>query len=175
MKQEKKQPFNVHFVPAVGTEEPLTEGGRPEGLPEGMAYVEQVGDGMVLHDPAAAAVAYAIARRNCETMLNENSDRIPYFKERATIRELSPDQIVIVILNVDDENGNMMAESLMPGHDWQAYRDRGETPVARGLADRDYVTQCLLVFDHGAYEELRDSTELSVVVVDHGVAIVHEA
>lgn len=165
--------FNIHTVPIVGTEEPLTEGGRPEGLPEGMAYVEQIGDGMVLHDSAAVAIMHAVAKRNCEASFNVNSDRISYFKERAAIRGLSPDQIVIVVLDVDDKNGGMMAEALMPGHNWQEYRDRGETPFARGLADRDYVTKCLLTFDYEAYEELRDAKELSVVVVSYGVAIVH--
>ena len=42
MSDEKEQQFNVHVVPMVGTEQPLAEGGRPEGLPKGEAYVERI-------------------------------------------------------------------------------------------------------------------------------------
>lgn len=175
MGKEERQDYTIHIVPAVKTEEPLTKNGRPEGLPEGMAYVEKVGDKMVLHDPVAVALSVALAKQNCETTLSNNADRIPYFKERAKIRGLSSDQAVIVIVNVDDENGGIMAEALMPGYNWQVYRDQGEIPFARGLADRDYVTQCLSAFDHDAHEKLQATTELSVVVVDHGTAIVRTA
>ena len=175
MSDKEEQQFKVHVVPMVGTDEPLTEGGRPEGLPDGMAYVEQVGDGMVLHDPVSVGIVHAVAKQDCEVALGLNSDRIAHFKERAAIRGLSADQFVILILDVDDVYGGAMAECLMPGHDWQTYRDRGETPFARGLVNRDLVTEWLLIFDHTAYEELEEATKLSVVVVAYGVAIVREA
>ena len=58
----------------------------------------------------------------------------------------------------------------MPGHDWQSYRDRGETPFARGLAGREGVRSFLEMIDREAMEKLRSFDGLAVVVVDHGVA-----
>src|SRR6185436_4774477 len=46
---------------------------------------------------------------------------------------------VVVLLNVDDVHGGPIADMLMPGHNWQEIRDRGEVPFARGLAMRSGI------------------------------------
>ena len=99
-----------------------------------------------------------------------NRDRVAWFRRRALERGLAPCEVVIVLLAVDDHNGAALADVLMPGHDWQAYRDRGEAPVARGLAGRDGIQQALELIDGEAAEKLRTATKLAVVVVDRGVA-----
>jgi len=82
----------------------------------------------------------------------------------------SPSSVVIVLINVDDVHGGPIAEALMPGHDWQEYRDRGELPVARGLAGREGIEAVLADFDKEAAVKLKVTKGIAVVVVDHGVA-----
>lgn len=43
-----------------------------------------------------------------------------------------PNNTAMVAIHVDDPAWADLAEALMPGHDWQQYRDRGELPIARG-------------------------------------------
>jgi len=54
-----------------------------------------------------------------------------------------PTEIVTVAIHVDDPDWTDLAETLMPGQDWQQYRDRGEKPIARGTASAgiaDYLS-----------------------------------
>jgi hypothetical protein len=87
----------------------------------------------------------------------------------------TPDQVVIVLLNVDDENGRLLSEVLMPGYNWQEIRDKGEVPFARGLAVRECMQEALDCFDTDAALKLRSKSELAVVVVDFGVAEIFTA
>lgn len=63
----------------------------------------------------------------------------------------------------------------MPGNNWQEYRDRGEVPFARGLAERDGITEAVSTFDKEAGMKLSLMTDVAVVVVDHGVAEIFSA
>lgn len=47
---------------------------------------------------------------------------------------LSPREFVTVIIDVDDPAFTPAVESIMPGEDWQAVRDRGEKPLVRATA-----------------------------------------
>jgi hypothetical protein len=81
-----------------------------------------------------------------------------------------------VILNVDDDLGGELAQMLMPGHDWQSYRDQGQVPFARGLADREGIQSILELVDPTEAETLRTITDtLPVVVMDHQVVAVFQA
>ncbi len=141
-----------------------------------MALVREVGGQLVLDDPAAEAVIKAVAKHNCKGTLDLNADRINHFKRRLAERGETPAEAVIVFIKVDDPNGGMLAQLLMPDHNWQEYRDRGEIPFARGLARRDGIQAALSIFDKEAAEKLRGLTEeVAVVVVDHGVAEVFAA
>jgi hypothetical protein len=134
------------------------------------AVVREIDGKLVLDDPVAMGVARAVGKHNCRNTIELNADRIEHFKRRLTERQLSPSDVVIVILNVDDIHGSLLAEALMPGTDWQEYRDRGEIPFARGLAERAGITESIDHFDQEAGAKLRDEAGLAVVVVDHGVA-----
>lgn len=141
-----------------------------------MAHVERDSAGnLVLIDPEGVAVARAVAKHNCRLTLDAHKDRVAHFQQR--FRELDCDvqQVVIVLANVDHESGAVLADALMPGQDWQQYRDRGEVPFARGLAGRDGVQEFLNVLDGDAAEKLKNATGLSVVVIDYGVAEVFPA
>lgn len=139
------------------------------------AKVVEIDGQLVLDDPDALAMIQAVGKHNCKGTLDMNADRVMHFKNRIEEKGLSSSDAVIVLLNVDDANGAMLADVLMPGFDWQEIRDRGEVPFARGLADRNGIQESLGFFDNDAATKLRDMTDVAVVVVDHGVAEVFAA
>jgi hypothetical protein len=141
-----------------------------------VATVRMVNGQLVLDDPMALAVLKAIDKASCHHTLQMNLDRVGHFVRRIAERGLSVRDVVIVILNVDDRNGGQLAEILMPGHDWQAYRDRGEVPFARGLAMREGIQELLDGLDPQAgsklYKVMNDKT--AIVVMDHNVVEVFQ-
>lgn len=139
------------------------------------AVVRKVDGQLVLDDPDAVAVMRVVAKHNCKNTLEINADRVEHFKNRLAERGMTADQAVIVLLNVDDVHGGLLADILMPDHNWQEYRDRGEVPFARGLAMRDGIQEVLETFDEDASTKLQGMTDVAVVVVDHGVAEVFPA
>jgi len=142
---------------------------------EPRAVVRKFDGKLVLDDPDALALARAVKKHNCRGTLDMNADRVSHFKSRLEERGMSARDAVITVINVDDAQGAVLAEALMPGHDWQAYRNRGEVPFARGLATREGVQGFLDAIDEDASAKLRIATEVSVVVVDHGVAEIFSA
>jgi hypothetical protein len=149
---------------------------------ESQAVVRVVEGQLVLDDPAALGVMAAveahnrgIAKENCLATLRMNADRVAHFKGRMDVLKKSPKEVVIVLINVDDVHGKDMADSLMPGNEamWQSFRDQGQVPFARGLAEREGIQNCLNLIDSEAAGKLRDSTGTAVVVVDHGTADVY--
>ena len=139
------------------------------------AVVREVDGQLVLDDPVAVAVISAVEKHNCRNTLELNADRVEHFKRRLTERGMTPDQAVIVLLNVDDVHGGPLADALMPGHNWQEIRDKGEVPFARGLAMRGGIQEALGAFDKDAATKLQSISDVAVVVVDHGVAEVFAA
>ena len=134
------------------------------------ATVREVDGQLVLDDPDALAMIRVVNKHNCKTMFELNRDRVDHFVKRMKDGGRSPSSVVIVLINVDDVHGGPIAEALMPGHDWQEYRDRGELPVARGLAGREGIEAVLADFDKEAAVKLKVTKGIAVVVVDHGVA-----
>ena len=134
--------------------------------------VQETNGQLVLEDPVAHAVVRAVEKHNCRILLEAHGERVEYFKRRVVALGRSPEDTVIVLVQVDDVYGGPLAEALMPGHDWQAFRDRGEVPMARGLAGRKGIQAALERFDREAATKLRDMETLgvAVVVVAHGVA-----
>ena len=139
------------------------------------ATVREIDGQLVLDDPDDLAVMRVVSKHNCRGTLEMNADRVEHFKKRLAERNLTAKDAVIVLLNVDDANGKELAEVLMPGHNWQEYRERGEVPFARGLAMREGIQGALKFFDQEAATKLQEMTEVAVVVVDHGVAEVFPA
>lgn len=135
------------------------------------AVVREINGQIVLDDPDAFAVAMAVGKHNCKGTLEANADRVAHFKQRMVDRGLTGKEVVIVVVNVDDANGEVLAEALMPGQDWQAIRDRGEVPFARGLAAREGIREFVSLFDGDAERKMQEmAEEVVAVVVDHGVA-----
>lgn len=66
-------------------------------------------------------------------MVEQSAERLRQMARRAAYeRGLSRDKFVMVCIQVDDPRWRYIVDQLMPGADWQRYRDRGEEPVARG-------------------------------------------
>ncbi len=145
------------------------------GLQEPQSVVREIDGQLVLDDSAAFAMFQAVGKHNCQNTLNLQLDRVAHFKERAAIRGLTAEEVVITLINVDDPHGAPLAEMLMPNHNWQVYRDANEVPFARGLSEREGIQLVLETFDPQAAEKLKNMIELAVVVVDHGVAEIYPA
>ncbi|MDO8577254.1 MAG: hypothetical protein Q7R55_00025 [Candidatus Wildermuthbacteria bacterium] len=148
---------------------------RVEDLNATDAVVREVKGQLVLDDPEAMAMSGAVSKHNCKNTLEINADRVKHFRRRLAERGMTADRAVIVLLNVDDVHGGPLADVLMPGHNWQEIRDRGEVPFARGLAMREGIQEALSTFDKDAATKLQSMAEVAVVVVDYGVAEVFAA
>lgn len=124
---------------------------------------------LVLEDPDAYALIVAVGKCNCSRTLEMNAERIEHFRGRISQRGLSPADVVIVVLNVDDPLGGALADILMPNHPWHEFRERGEVPFARGLAGRDGIQHLIDRVDEVAAQKLREHPGVACVVMDHGV------
>lgn len=149
---------------------------------EPQAVVREVNGQLVLDDPAALGMIQAveahnrgIAKKNCAVFLEQNRDRIAHFVERMKVLGRTPEEVVIVVIDVDDHNGGPIAELLMPGHNWQQERDKGLVPVARGLAERAGIQEVLQLIDAAAAEYLQSIKGPAVVVISDGTADAYEA
>lgn len=141
-----------------------------------MATVRQDEQGnLVLDDPMAVAVITAVEKHNCSRTLELNADRVRHFARRAKELARSPADVVIVIANVDTPAGRVLADALMPGYDWQQFRDAGEVPFARGLAGRQGIQEFIQEVDADAGAKLLAHEDLAVVVVDYGTVDVFSA
>ena len=133
------------------------------------AYVTDVDGELVLVDPMACAIIDAINKSLCSKTLEDQLDRVRHFTNRITELGKNPADVTIVLLNVNDPLAGQIADTLMPGHDWQQYRDRGEVPFARGLAGRDGMQNILDEISPAEGDKLRGAGDaVTVIVMDHG-------
>jgi hypothetical protein len=146
------------------------------------AMVREIDGQLVLEDPEAMGMIAAVdahnrdvAKRACRALFEANLDRVEHFVRRIAERGHDPADVVIVVIDVDEPSGAgaVLTDELMPGHDWQAYRDRGEVPIARGLATRGGIQSFLDVLDGEAAGLLRRWEGIAVVVVTGGMASVY--
>lgn len=146
------------------------------GYPRAMA--REVDGQLVLDDPDALAMIKAVSRHNCRLTFEGQIERVDHFKRRIAESGSSPNDVIIVLLNVDDPNGKRLADILMPGQDdmWQSMRAAGQIPFARGLAVREGIQEIVDVLDKEIGDKVRAMVnKAAVVVVDHGAVEVFEA
>jgi hypothetical protein len=138
------------------------------------AYVTEIDGQLVLIDPVAAGVIEAVNSYNskqynhCIITFHSQIDRVVHFAKR--IKELNndPKNVVILLANVDNDLGAALADALMPGYDWQQFRDRGEVPFARGLVARAGIQSLLDNINPSEGEKLRNANDnIVVLVVDY--------
>jgi hypothetical protein len=133
------------------------------------ATVREVDGELVLDDPDALGAIKAVAKHNCRLTLEGQADRVAHFKARAIARGV--DTCVIVLLNVDEPFGRELTDVLMPGQEptWQAIRDSGQIPYARGLAGRAGIVDFAADMDPEVGKKLEAlAGKVAVLVVDHG-------
>lgn len=104
----------------------------------------------------------------CVAFLVDQLNRVWYFEERMKQRGLTFEDWVIFILDVDDIHGGPLANRLMPGHNWQKIRDLGQTPIARGLADREFIQEVVDSISKRVGDGMRELHETVVVVMTAG-------
>ncbi len=71
-----------------------------------------------------------------------NKSRLKILAAKALDRGLEANQFAVICIDVDDSTWTEEVDMLMPQHDWQQYRNRGERPVARGSVTKvfcDYI------------------------------------
>lgn len=69
-----------------------------------------------------------------------NRDDLLRLSDRAkTKSEAMGEQFIVICVDVDDATWRTMVDFLMPGADWQQYRDQGLKPVARGVVNRESI------------------------------------
>ncbi len=94
---------------------------------------------------------------------------------RATDRGLSGREFMLVCIDADDPTWTDMVDSLMPGEDWQHYRDRGEKPVARGSVDRagmaDYLSKAVPAIGTLLLDGPGEGAVHVVVMADGGASV----
>lgn len=142
------------------------------------AFVREIDGQLVLEDPDALVMIKVVDKINCRQTFEAQAERVAYFKNRIVERGESPDNVIIVLLNVDDPNGGRLAEILMPGNgpNWQAMRDKGMVPFARGLAARRGVQELVSALDKDTGDKLAAMAgRAAVVVMDFGVVEAFEA
>ncbi|MDB5224822.1 MAG: hypothetical protein JWO43_444 [Candidatus Adlerbacteria bacterium] len=91
------------------------------------------------------------------------------------IKGLRRDQVVMVCIKVDSR-WRWIVDQLMPGADWQQYRDQGQEPVARGSA---MWPICEAVADElpdlkDALLEIPAEGRVKVIALDDGGGTVYE-
>lgn len=135
------------------------------------------GKPVLIPGPSTQGFIKAVERHNCRLTFEHQAERVQHFKRRIAERGDSPNDVVIVLLNVNDPHGRVLADMTMPGQDamWQSMRDQGQVPFARGLATRQGITEAVMLIDDEIGEKLKAMKDKAVVVVvDHGVVEVFE-
>lgn len=109
-----------------------------------------------------------------DAFFQPNRERLEQMAWRALQRGLTPEQFVTVCIDVDDPSWTEIVDLLMPGYNWQEYRDRGEKPVARGTAMasiNDYLRTVVPGIETALTGPLLDGTVRAIVMAYGGVSV----
>lgn len=124
---------------------------------------------LLLIDPDAVAMITAINKHNCHKTYLLKKDRVEYYYQRIKDRGLDPNTVTIVICNVDEPFGELIADATMPEYDWNEIRSKGETPYAIGIVNKEGLLPMIGVYDLESCEKLKNITSYSALVSDFGV------
>lgn len=105
-----------------------------------------------------------------------NKERLEHMAFKATRKGLTPSEFVAVAIDVDDPSWTEVVEHLMPGYDWQAIRDRGEKPVARGTVQSgiiDYLCDVVPDIAPALRNELPSGAVRAVILAEGGASVYH--
>lgn len=112
-----------------------------------------------------------------EAFFELNRERLEHLAYRAINNKgLAPDEFVTVCIDVDDPNWTEIVDHLMPGHNWQQYRDRGEKPVARGTVNAvisEYLSKVVPDIAPALTGHLPTGAVRAIVMGDGGASVYH--
>lgn len=115
----------------------------------------------------------SIEKRN--HLFELNKERLEHFAVRILERGQSLGEFYIVCIDVDDPSWTEVVEALMPNHNWQVIRDRGEKPVARGTAYvqglKNYLTRTVPDIETGLTGPIPEGTIRVLVMAEGGVNV----
>jgi hypothetical protein len=95
-----------------------------------------------------------------EALWRLNQERLAELAWRAIhVKKMDPQNLLIVCIDVDDPAWTDLVEALMPGHDWDQYRRRGEAPIARGSVDLESIGGYLASVCPGLADSLNNPKE----------------
>jgi hypothetical protein len=81
------------------------------------------------------------------------------------IKQLKPKDFLMICIDVDDDpDFRDLADHLMPNHNWQKYRDRGEKPIAMGSVMIEEMREVLSLMVPAIKDALYDKTPKGVVL-----------
>ena len=117
----------------------------------------------------------SLAAQVRDDLFQLNIKRLEQFAFRALQKGSRPDQFIVVCIDVDDPAWTEVVDGLMPGYDWQQYRDRGEKPVARGTAHasglRGYLGIAVPDIEVALTGPLPDGAARAVVMAEGGASV----
>jgi hypothetical protein len=93
---------------------------------------------------------------------------------RQILRGRKPQDFIVICIDVDDKYWRDFVDYLMPGHDWQAIRNRGQAPIARGTVESEgyinFVCNCCPEVT-SAFQMPLEPNCAYAVVMSHGVTV----
>lgn len=117
----------------------------------------------------------AMQKAACKNTFALNKEKIGFYKKMTEERSLSPKEFVIVVVNADDVIGGKFAEYFVPDTNWDVLRKNGNIPFASGIVMKKGMADIIQLFDTETSKKLREKSDMSVVIIDHGVAEVFDA
>lgn len=137
------------------------------------AYLTEEDGKLVLHDPIVTEIIKTLTKHNahtkCQSIHDANRDDIQKILRAFQEKGYRAETHCVVVIQVNDIFGGRINNTLMPNYDWQAIRDQGLEPIARGIADRNFIREAIKQFDPEAASEL-EAPKLAVVVIAASVA-----
>jgi hypothetical protein len=103
----------------------------------------------------------------CKKTFLSQSSEILRFRKIIKDKGIDPNSVLIVFINVDSDAGKKIANSFMPGHDWSEFRDKGEIPFMKGIADGSLRNAVTGSFDQEfPFNHIENIEDIPIVVIE---------
>lgn len=111
------------------------------------------------------------SKKRHEIMLANHARLTEMARKAIQANGLTPLEFVMTCIQVDDARWRGIVDALMPGYDWQQYRDRGEEPIARGSAMSslcEYLSEEMPDMAAALLEKPKDGFVKAIVLGEQG-------
>ena len=89
-------------------------------------------------------------------------------------RKMGAEEFIVVCIDVDDPAWTDLAFHLMPGTDWQQYRNLGQRPMARGIVLAyicGYLGEVVPAIKEALFRKLPENTARAVIMGGGGASV----